>query len=136
MQAVYSSWFHKSDAMGDLTALAFAGALLVALLVDRYVGEPPIRLHPVVWMGNYLDWAACRVQPMPSPAVRDLKAFTRGAIAWLAGGVLVAVVAGALQWAVLQLPALLSALLLGLALKPMLAWAMLRREVQAVEDAE
>ena len=121
--------------MLDLTALVFAGALLVALLVDRYFGEPPTRLHPVVWMGNYLDWAARWVHRMPSPAVRDLKAFTLGALAWLAGVALVAVVAGALQWAVLQLPGLLSALLLGLALKPTLAWAMLGREVQAVEDA-
>ena len=121
--------------MLDLTALAFAGALLVALLVDRYFGEPPTRLHPVVWMGNYLDWAAPRVHPVLSPAVRDLKAFTLGALAWLAGVALVGGVAAALQCALLQLPAWLSALLLGLALKPMLAWAMLGREVQAVEDA-
>ena len=121
--------------MLDLTALAFAGALLVALLVDRYFGEPPTRLHPVVWMGNYLNWAARRVHPVLSPAVRDLKAFTLGALAWLAGVALVGGVAAALQCALLQLPAWLSALLLGLALKPMLAWAMLGREVQAVEDA-
>ena len=48
---------------------------------------------------------------------------------------MVLVVACALQWAALQLPWYLAAPLLGLALKPMLAWAMLRREVQAVEDA-
>ena len=40
-----------------------------------------------------------------------------------------------MQWAVLLLPWYLAALLLGLALKPMLAWAMLRSEVQAVETA-
>jgi adenosylcobinamide-phosphate synthase len=40
-----------------------------------------------------------------------------------------------LQWVVLRLPWYLAAPLLGFALKPMLAWAMLRREVQAVEDA-
>ena len=48
---------------------------------------------------------------------------------------MVLIVACTLQWAALQLPWYLAALLLGLALKPMLAWAMLRREVQAVEDA-
>ena len=40
-----------------------------------------------------------------------------------------------LQWLAFKLPLPLTVLVLGLALKPMLAWAMLRREVQAVEDA-
>ena len=45
------------------------------------------------------------------------------------------IVAAALQWAILQLPWVLAALVMGLALKPLLALAMLRSEVQAVEDA-
>ena len=45
---------------------------------------------------------------------------------------MVLVVAWAVQWAAFQLPWYLTALLLGLALKPMLAWAMLLSEVQAV----
>ncbi len=48
---------------------------------------------------------------------------------------MVFVVAFAVQWAAFQLPWYLAALLLGLALKPMLAWAMLRSEVAAVEVA-
>ncbi len=48
---------------------------------------------------------------------------------------MVLIVAWATQWAAFQLPWYLSVLLLGLALKPMLAWAMLRSEVQAVEAA-
>ena len=48
---------------------------------------------------------------------------------------MVLVVACTLQWLVFQLPWYLAALLLGLALKPMLAWAMLRSEVAAVELA-
>jgi adenosylcobinamide-phosphate synthase len=39
------------------------------------------------------------------------------------------------QWAAFQLPWVLAILLLGLALKPMLAWSMLRSEVAAVEVA-
>ncbi|AZI45145.1 cobalamin biosynthesis protein CobD (plasmid) [Deinococcus psychrotolerans] len=31
-------------------------AVLLALALDAW-GEPPARLHPVVWMGNYLKWA-------------------------------------------------------------------------------
>ena len=46
---------------------------------------------------------------------------------------MVLVAACVVQWLALLLPWYLAALLLGLALKPMLAWAMLRSEVQAVE---
>jgi adenosylcobinamide-phosphate synthase len=112
-----------------------SGALLVAFVVDRCFGEPPARLHPVVWMGHYLNWAARRLQPNPLPAVRDLKTFWRAAACWCAGAAMVLIVSGTLQWGVARLPWLAAALLLGLALKPMLAWAMLRSEVQAVELA-
>lgn len=33
-----------------LTAWLGAVAVLVALAVDRWLGEPPARWHPVVWM--------------------------------------------------------------------------------------
>ena len=121
--------------MTDLTALVFVVALVIALLVDRYLGEPRARLHPVVWMGNYLNWAAGRIHPNPSPAVRDLKAFRLAGQYWWGGAAMVLIAACTLQWAALRLPWYLAAPLVGLAFKPMLAWAMLRREVQAVEDA-
>ena len=123
--------------MINLTSLVFAGALFIALIVDRYCGEPATRWHPVVWMGHYLNCMASYVLPQPAEAsdAPDSKAFTRGALAWFLGAALVGVMAGALQWALLQLPFFVSALLLGLALKPMLAWAMLGHEVQAVEAA-
>lgn len=117
------------------SALMLCGALLMALAVDRLLGEPTARLHPVVWMGNYLNWAARRLQPEASPAVRDLKSFWLAAAYWCAGAALVFIAACAVQWAAFQLPWVLAALLLGLALKPMLAWAMLRSEVQSVEVA-
>jgi adenosylcobinamide-phosphate synthase len=107
----------------------------MAFAVDRYLGEPTARLHPVVWMGHYLNWAARRLRPNPSPAVRDVKSFWLAAFYWCAGAALVLVAACAVQWAAFQLPWYLAALLLGVALKPMLAWAMLRSEVQAVEAA-
>ena len=123
--------------MLDLSCLIFAAALLISLAIDHYLGEPPVRWHPVVWMGNYLNWAAPHVLPaLPlSPDVRDFKSFVLGALAWVLGLAIVLVAACSLQWAVLALPAVAAALLLGLLLKPMLAWAMLRREVQAVEVA-
>ena len=123
--------------MTSETALVLAAALPLALLVDRYGGEPPVRWHPVVWMGGYLNRVAPHVLPAPSqaPEVRDFKAFSLGTLAWIAGAAIVLIVSWALQWALLQLPWWLAAVLMGLALKPLLAWAMLRREVQAVEDA-
>ena len=121
--------------MLDSTALVFVVALLIALAIDRYLGEPPARLHPVVWMGNYLNWASGRLRPDASPAVRDLKSFWLAAAFWCAGAAIVLGVSCAVQWAAFQLPWVLAALLLGLALKPMLAWAMLRSEVAAVEVA-
>ena len=92
----------------------------------------------MVWMGNYLSRMAAWVAPaapLSTSNSRDLKAFGLGALAWLAGVAFVLIATWALQWAFLQLPGALAALLLGLALKPMLAWRMLRREVQAVEGA-
>ena len=115
--------------------LIWVFAMLLALVADHYLGEPPARLHPVVWMGNYLNWAAARIHPNPSPVVRDLKAFSLAAQYWFAGAAMVLIVTCVLQWIAFLLPWYLAAPLLGLALKPMLAWAMLRREVQAVEDA-
>ena len=30
--------------------------LITAIAWDRWVGEPPIMFHPVVWMGNAIGW--------------------------------------------------------------------------------
>ena len=114
-----------------------SAAVLIALLVDHYLGEPPARWHPVVWMGNYFNAVASCVLPSSTTPinVRTLKAFWSGTFFWCAGATSVWIVAVTVQWVILKLPFALSVLLLGLALKPLLAWAMLRREVQAVELA-
>lgn len=76
-----------------------------------------------------------------SPTADEWQAFFKGATAWLVGAVMVWCLADVLQWFCLSmpswfgLPGWLSLLLLALALKPMLAWAMLRDEVKAVEAA-
>ena len=117
-------------------------AVLVALAVDRWLGEPPVRWHPVVWMGNYLGWAGHCVQAhtLQDPlSVQDLKAFWLGALGWSGGAALVFIAAMILQTGVVWMIDLsgwaLAALLLGLLLKPMLAWALLKSEVLAVEQA-
>ncbi len=117
-------------------------AVLVALAVDRWLGEPPVRWHPVVWMGNYLGGAGRLVQThtVQDPSVaQDLKAFWLGALAWIGGAALILIVTVGLQagvaWVHGQGGWVLAALLLGLLLKPLLAWAMLKHEVLAVEHA-
>src|SRR5574343_1077918 len=115
------------------------GALAVALAIDRLLGEPPSRWHPVVWMGHYLGWIGRGIAPEATvpgqPIPRDLPRCVLGALAWSLGAAVVVALALLLQGWVAQLPVWAGALLLGLWLKPMLAWRMLRREVLAVEDA-
>ena len=120
-----------------MSALALGLACWVALLVDRWLGEPALRWHPVVWMGNYLGLAGDRVQrhTLQDPGQRDLKAFWLAACWWLAGAALVTALAWALQAALAHLPWWAAAPLLGLLLKPLLAWALLKSEVRAVEAA-
>ncbi|WPB58560.1 adenosylcobinamide-phosphate synthase CbiB [Xylophilus sp. GOD-11R] len=111
-----------------------AQAVLVALLVDIVSGEPR-RWHPVAGMGRFLGRAGRWAAPERAPTGRDLKAFRRGAMAWVAGAAACAIAAWALQSLLVTLPGWACALLLGLALKPMLAWRMLRDETVAVEAA-
>lgn len=105
-------------------------AMLIALALDRLFGEPPARLHPVVGMGRYLGWAGRDL-----PALAAGPAFAAGTGAWLAGALLVGVPAWLLQAALGLAGPVAMALLLGVALKPMLSWRMLRDEVRAVEQA-
>ncbi|SEK03784.1 MULTISPECIES: adenosylcobinamide-phosphate synthase CbiB [unclassified Variovorax] len=117
--------------------IAVAAALWLSLAIDRWLGEPPAPLHPVVWMGNYLGWIGAQVAPQPSHEQRtDLPMFFIGALTWCVGAACVWGVAMALQTLVAQwLPLWAMALGLGLLLKPLFAWRMLRDEVLAVEAA-
>ena len=123
-------------------AVVLAAAVVVAMCIDHVFGELPARWHPVVWVGHYLGWAGRKVAPgvatVSNTALEnkaDYKAFWLGALSWSAGAALVLIVAVWLQEYALHLPGALAGLLLGFLLKPMLAWRMLRTEVQAVEQA-
>jgi len=116
-------------------AAVLAGAVLVALVLDRAFGEPPVRLHPVVAMGHYLGAVGRRVS-RPSGAVpRPGAEFWWGALGWCVGAALVAALAWSVGWAMEDLHPLVQTALLGILLKPMLSWRMLRDEVRAVEAA-
>lgn len=119
-------------------------SLLLALWIDHRFGEPPVAVHPVVWMGRCLAFCGrYTVRCRPAPA------FVLGALAWTVGALLAAALAGALQalalWQFARFvaqpdagSALAAAALVGAMawlLKSMLSWRMLREEAGAVEAA-
>ena len=139
-------------------------ALWLALWFDVRLGEPPARWHPVVWIGNYLNFVARRLSLGTRQAVvgqADTQSFFLGAMAWMIGAAIVLILTMGIQWAFSQvlagmpmavsgslsgtagLKALIQMLVaVGLAnivlaglLKCMMAWAMLQSEVLALEAA-
>lgn len=112
----------------------FPTAVLGALLIDRCFGEPPVRLHPVVWMGRALGWGGQRIAP-GEPTGPDYPRFWLAALFWIALAAIVIGASAALQAASLQAHPAVAAVLLALLLKPLLAWRMLKGEVLAVEAA-
>lgn len=105
-------------------------SIVLALLIDRWWGEPPARVHPVVWMGNYLKRVG-RSLPDRNPGW----AFILGAAFWLAGAVLVAAVYGYAGFVFAKLPLWLNISLNAMVLKPLFALRMLLSEVGAVEQS-
>jgi len=102
-------------------------AIAIALLLDLVLGEPPVRLHPVVWMGAYLGWLKKRL-----PASR-FAGFAGGASAWLLGAGAVGLVA----WFVQDRLNVLGGwgyVLGGICLWPLFSIRMLHAEVLAVEN--
>ncbi|SFM46353.1 adenosylcobinamide-phosphate synthase CbiB [Variovorax sp. OV329] len=121
--------------MAGSAGLAVA-ALWLALVVDRLLGEPPARWHPVVWMGHYLGFTGRRIAPQAeSPLGADFGRLVAGALAWGFGAAVVTGLAFALQYAAWQMPWWASVPFTALLLKPLLAWRMLRMEVLSVERA-
>lgn len=155
-------WLHPLAGLPLEGAACLAWAVLVALAVDRLWGEPPARWHPVVWMGRALEALGARIAPT-AEAGQKFRHFWLAALAWCALTAIVfvaySVVQGLLWWlgcpvhssahaldiagvglvgassVQTTLAAVLSATALGLALKPLLALALLQSEVRAVEAA-
>lgn len=109
-------------------------AVLVALLLDHLWGEPPVWLHPVVLMGKLLGLAGQRIAPQVQRD-SDYKSFCAGALAWIALVALFFIVYALCQWLLPPVQWWGHGLVLGVLLKPLLSWRMLRQEVLAVEAA-
>ena len=54
-------WLPDLPDMEDAVLLACVPALAIA--IDRLLGEPGVRWHPVAWMGRWLAWAGERLAP-------------------------------------------------------------------------
>ena len=120
------------------TVWLFPAAMGLALLADRLFGEPPAWAHPVVAMGRYLGAFKRWLPSLPAAP-----ALAAGGLLWLLGAcmsVLPAVAAEQLVWLGIRpwqspLQWGMALVFMGLILKPLLAWRMLREEVMAVEQA-
>ena len=109
-------------------------AVLVALLLDRLWGEPPAWLHPVIYMGKLLGVIGKCIAPCEE-LKRDWVRFIAGMLAWCTLAALVFVVYGLIQFFLPHEPWWLAGVFMGVLLKPLLSWRMLRDEVLAVEAA-
>src|SRR5882762_7315658 len=104
--------------------------IILALLIDRWWGEPPARIHPVVWMGYYLKQAG-RGLPDHGPRM----ALFLGTTYWLVGAALAAAVYGYAGAGSAKLPPWLDIGLTAVLLKPLFALRLLLTEVTAVESS-
>ncbi len=105
-------------------------AVLLALVLDWVFGEPPARLHPVVWMGRLLGYLGrCLTAHPPRMAL------LLGSIYWLLGAGLVAGVYAILGSLIQQSGKNVELVLTALLLKPLFAFRMLLDEVTVVEEA-
>jgi adenosylcobinamide-phosphate synthase len=104
--------------------------ILLAWLLDFLFGEPPGWLHPVVWMGAYLERVGRFL-----PALPPLVGLLAGAACWLGGAALVVVLSAAAATALKAAPAWIGVPALALLLKPMFALRLLLDEVAATEAA-
>lgn len=135
------AWLYQTFTASDLAAPNWAAnvqagllALLVALLLDRLWGEPPVWLHPVVLMGKLLGWSGQALAPRVE-VQSDYLRFGLAAIVWCALAALFFMVYGLAQFMLGFAPWWLWGLVMGVLLKPLLSWRMLKDEVLAVEAA-
>ncbi len=102
-------------------------SVMLALLIDWWVGEPPLWAHPVVWFGNYLKFAeGLRGDRFP---------LVLGGITFFLGVGIGLGIVGGLSLAIGQLSLPMRILVTGILLKPAFAFRMLVREVMEIELA-
>lgn len=105
-------------------------SLWLAIIMDLVIGEPPNRLHPVVWMGQLIAalqrWA---------PRQGHIRAFLYGGTIVLISGGIVAGLGVLLQQLLDKLPWLFSGLLEAAILKTCFSWRGLAAAARQVQHA-
>jgi adenosylcobinamide-phosphate synthase len=104
---------------------------VAALIIDRTLGEPPARVHPVVWMGAYCAWTGRRMRSVASPRAQVVA----GAMATAGGVVAAFAAAAAIHRGLRRLPRGVAGAAEAAVLSTLLSARMLEDEVGAVEDA-
>ncbi len=99
--------------------------VLLAWLGDLFLGEPPARFHPVVWIGNYLRAAR---------GYND-RTVARGAALWLGGAAMVLGVSYGAQSFARRLSFPFNMIAFAVLLKPLFAWRALKNAAQQVVNA-
>lgn len=107
-----------------------AAVLLLAMLFDLLLGDPPNRYHPVAWMGSTIGAASRR-----APARGDAARFGFGALLATGGAGVVGLIGGLLGAVLQRLPGVLGVPLEAAVLKTTFAWRGLRRAANEVAAA-
>lgn len=128
-------WFPVSQSL-----LSVLLVLWLSVCIDRYLGEPITALHPVVWMGKYLQALGPWIAPESGHEQADtaLRYFVCGILAWLLGAILVLTLSSGFIFLLTTLPDgywWLGAICSAYLLKSLWTWSLLAREVAAVESA-
>lgn len=113
---------------------ATAAAVLLAVLLDRFLGEPA-RAHPLVWFGRIAQWLEARLNSPASERQTPSRQIWRGALAWLVAVLpLLALLYLLTHWVSAHWPVLgvlLDAVLLYLAI----GWQSMREHIWPIERA-
>lgn len=105
--------------------------VIVALLIDRFVGEPPNALHPVVWMGKVISFFDRRISRGHPRRERSLGIMMATTVILLFSFLVLLLMAlvrdflGLLAWAILG----------GILLKTMFAMAAMGKHTEPVREA-
>jgi adenosylcobinamide-phosphate synthase len=120
------------------THLGFiAPTIFIGLLIDRYFGEPPIAIHPVVLMGNYLGWVSRWWAPKKNDHCSQSNYFNFfcGAFFWACGAAIALLIGFEVQLILKKFNFYLGVFLGGLILNCLLSWRLLQEEVLGVSKA-
>lgn len=109
-------------------------ALLIALLIDTLIGkEPPIAIHPVCWMGNWLRFTSNGA--LKIPAERRYVRLTAGAALIISGIALFALPPLCLARVLRSAPPYIEIIVTALLLKPLFTLSGLIRAGREIQSA-